>query len=263
MPYKLFNINDEKKQRYIIMEKDEQLSDYDEKRRDFLVQALMAGAFWIGAPELVQAAWWGKPPYKLQNKSIFSMNGDVRVNGVRATESTIIRANDKIITGDKSNVIFAVGSDSFILRGNSDLQLNGSEFFLNRLRMAAGSILSVFGNRRTSNRPLRMETPTATIGIRGTGVYMEAEPDLSYLCTCYGTTQIASADDLNDSTTVTAQHHDQPKYITKDPKKGSRIRKAPFKNHTDPELKMLEALVGREVPFGVEGGLYQGPRRDY
>lgn len=245
------------------MDKDEGLNDYDEKRRDFLVQALTAGAFWIGAPSLVQAAWWGKPPYKLQkNKSIFSMNGDVRVNGATATKSTIIHANDKIETGDKSSVIFAVGGDSFILRGNSDLQLSGYEFFLNRLRMVSGGLLSVFGNRG-NRQPLRMETPTATIGIRGTGVYMESEPDLSYLCTCYGTTQIASAVDANDTTQVTAKHHDEPKYITKDAKKGSRIRKAPFKNHTDPELKMLEALVGREVPFGVEGGLYRGPRRDY
>jgi len=244
------------------MEKDEPLNNYDEKRRDFLVQALTAGAFWIGAPSLVQAAWWGKPPYKLQqNKSIFSMNGDVRVNGVKATETTIIRANDKIETGEKSNVIFAVGSDSFILRGNSDLQLSGQEFFLNRLRMVSGRLLSVFGSR--NRQALRMETPTATIGIRGTGVYMESEPDLSYLCTCYGTTQIAAATDLNDTIQVTAKHHDAPKYITKDAKKGSRIRKAPFKNHTDPELKMLEALVGREVPFGVAGGLYRGPRRDY
>ena len=36
-----------------------------------------------------------------------------------------------------------------------------------------------------------------------------------------------------------------------------------FKNHTDAELKILEAIVGREVPFGLESELYKGERRDY
>ena len=108
-----------------------------------------------------------------------------------------------------------------------------------------------------------MSTPIATIGIRGTGVYMESDPDVSYLCTCYGKTQISSNEDPNDSIILETTHHDEPKYITKDARSGSRIIKAPFKHHTDLELKMLETLVGREVPFGLEGNLYGGARRDY
>ncbi len=30
-------------------------------------------------------------------------------------------------------------------------------------------------------------------GIRGTGIYMEAEPNLTYLCTCYGQVAMSSA----------------------------------------------------------------------
>lgn len=45
--------------------------------------------------------------------------------------------------------------------------------------------------------------------------------------------------------------------------RNSRIRPAPFKNHTDAELKLLEAIVGREVPFGIESELYKGERREY
>ena len=55
-----------------------------------------------------------------------------------------------------------------------------------RLRLLTGSLLSVFGERG-ANQALSVNTSTATIGIRGTGIYMEAEPDLTYLCTCYGT----------------------------------------------------------------------------
>jgi hypothetical protein len=34
-----------------------------------------------------------------------------------------------------------------------------------------------------------------------------------------------------------------------------RIEAGPFRNHTDAELVMLEALVGREPPF-MKGGSY-------
>jgi hypothetical protein len=38
---------------------------------------------------------------------------------------------------------------------------------------------------------------------------------------------------------------------------------APFLNHTDLELMTIEAIVGREVPFGLTGSEYEGPQRDY
>jgi hypothetical protein len=47
---------------------------------------------------------------------------------------------------------------------------------------------------------------------------------------------------------VRTKHHDQPRYIY--PKGAPRmIENAPVINHTDAELVMLEALVGRKVPF--------------
>lgn len=241
---------------------DDQLSDFDEKRRQLLVAALTGGAFSLATPQAL-AAWWGFSPRKLEKKeSIFALDGDVRVNGKRATKDTQIDAGALVETGDKSSVIFAVGSDSFIVRSNSQMQLEGSNFFLDTLRLVSGKVLTVFGERSNANA-LTMSTPIATIGIRGTGVYMESDPDVSYLCTCYGETQISSNEDPNDSINLVTEHHDEPKYITKAARSGSRIIPAPFKNHTDLELKMLETLVGREVPFGLEGDLYGGARRDY
>ena len=48
--------------------------------------------------------------------------------------------------------------------------------------------------------------------------------------------------------TVRTKHHDQPRYVYA---RGAprMIEKAPMINHTDAELVMLEALVGRKVPF--------------
>jgi len=161
-----------------------------------------------------------------------------------------------------SEVVFAVGSDSFILRSNSEMEIEGGGFFIDTLRMLTGSVLSVFG-RRSEQQQLMMNSSTATIGIRGTGVYMESEPGLTYLCTCYGQVGLYASDDLDDSQLITATHHDAPKYISDRKIRGTSIRPAPFKNHTDAELKILEAIVGRAVPFGIESELYKGERREY
>ena len=99
-----------------------------------------------------------------------------------------------------------------------------------------------------------MQAATATIGIRGSGVYIEAEPEQTYVCTCYGRVTLASALDPNDSESIRSKNHDEPRYITSQAHKGSRIRSAPVINHSNEELELLEAIVGRKVPadFGKE-----------
>ncbi len=246
----------------VLMNEDDDLSPQEVARRQMLVRMLTMSGLTMTPLGTLQA-FWGSAPDKLpEGKSIFSLDGRVDVNGRRADEDTQIKAGDTVSTGRNSEVIFAVGSDSFILRSNSEMQIEGGGFFINTLRMLTGSVLGVFGGR-AGNNSLSVNTGLATIGIRGTGVYVEAEPDLSYLCTCYGLVDLASVDDPSDRETIAATHHDAPKYITAEPRGGSRIRPAPFKNHTDAELKILEAIVGREVPFGIESELYKGERRDY
>ncbi len=245
------------------MTRDDDLSPDDEKRRQYLVRLLTLSGMTMTPAGILHAAWWGSKPEKLpDDKSIFSLEGDVRVNGKQADLATRIRGGDVVQTARDSEVVFAVGSDSFILRSNSEMEIEGGGFFVNALRMLTGSVLSVFGKRQKTNT-LTMNSSTATIGIRGTGVYMESEPGLTYLCTCYGQVGLYSNQDLDDSELITATHHDAPKYITDRKIRNSRIRPAPFKNHTDAELKLLEAIVGREVPFGIESELYKGERRDY
>ena len=41
------------------------------------------------------------------------------------------------------------------------------------------------------------------------------------------------------------------------------IRKAPFKNHTDLELALIEGLVGREPPFAFTLELFDSPFNSY
>jgi hypothetical protein len=252
-------------------------------RRDFLVQALSLG--WLaggaGWSPAALAALFGKLPGKLPaGKSIFEMKGEVFVNGRRATEQTLITPSDKVTTGANSYVIAAVGANSFILRDRSTLDLGGSNPLKQVMRLVSGKFLGVFG-KLAGKQQLSLNTPIATIGIRGTGVYAESDPDKTYLCTCYGTTALAAKADHDfegldvkgkkkkvdeapvELAQVTAQHHDAPKYILAAPDNGKRITPAPFINHTDLELMTLEALVGRKVPFGLPATEYETPRREY
>jgi hypothetical protein len=238
-------------------------NDIDDPRREFLVQALTAGLFMTTSAGLTRTVWaMGKVPKVLPpGKSIFDLSGQVLVNNKPATLDTLINTKDVVKTGDNSHVVFVVGKDAFILRSNSHMEIEG-EALINTIRIFSGKVLSVFG-KRNEKSALSLRSTTATIGIRGTGVYMEADPEQTYLCTCYGVTDIVSNTNANSSERISATHHDAPRYILAKEDRGSIIHPAPMINHTDMELMLIEELVGRVPPFGIEGEAYKGPRRDY
>ena len=219
----------------------------DPEKRRLLMQALCFGLPAL-APGIADAFFFGNKDKKMpEERSIHTLTGDVRVNQQPADLETRIRAGDQVSTGEKSEVVFVVGDDSFILRDNSSIEIDGADFLIDQLRVLSGRILSVFAKRDVNSR-LLLHSPTATMGIRGTGIYIEAEPDLTYACTCYGQVALSASDDPDDTELVTTTNHDSPRYITRDPARGSRIRPAPVINHTNIELRLLENLVGRDVP---------------
>lgn len=229
----------------------------DPRKRQRLMQLLCAGAFGLTPNYPLHAAWFSGSSKKLDDdKSIYRLKGEVLVNGRRADKNTRIYAGDTVRTGRDSRVVFAVGGDSFILRSESELEIGGANFLITGLRILSGRLLSVFAKRRPDQQ-LNMIAPTATIGIRGTGVYMEAEPGLTYLCTCYGEVAISSNGDPDDNELIVSKSHDQPRYITSELKQGSRIREAPVINHTNEELELLEAIVGRKTPQGFGKESYE------
>lgn len=220
------------------------------RRRDYLVKMLSYGALGLIPHRLAQGGWFSSSPEKLAaDKSIHSLEGEALVNGQPADLETRIHAGDTVQTRANSEIIFVVGGDSFVMRSDSELEIKGSSSLINSLRLLTGSLLSVFA-RRSPGESLRKTASTATIGIRGTGVYMETEPDLTYLCTCYGQVNLASNQNPDDSELITTTNHDLPRYISNKPVKGSHIRSAPVINHSNEELKLLETIVGRDVPKG-------------
>jgi len=237
------------------------ITQIEESRRGFLIKALNIGIYSSGF-SLLQAC--GQTPISRDmglTRSIYKLGGEVTVSGKPATLETIIIPGDSIITGDKSFIIFVVGGESFILRSNSTMKLGEHEKTspdIAGINLLSGKILSVFAPRK----PMLISTPQAIISIRGTGVYVEAEASQSYVCTCYGETEIRARNQPSVRETIKATHHDAPKYIHQNGET-SVIEPAPFKNHDDEELLLIETLVGRKTPYLVPGGILRSRRTYY
>lgn len=237
----------------------------EDPRRRVLIRALAAGLLAAGLPpgRPRAADVFGSRPSKLPaGQSIFRLSGAVTVNGAAANLQTRIGPNDTVETGKDGEIVFVIGESAFIQRSASRVNFQGPQqgsIFLSAARLLTGALLSVFPRRR----PLTLSTQTATIGIRGTGAYMESDPQQTYFCTCYGVADIAAINDRESKDTVSATHHDKPLYILADAKPGQSIRRAPFINHTDQELMLIETLVGRTPPFVFPKDDYTGPRREY
>lgn len=170
------------------------------------------------------------------------INGDVRVNGSRASPGMRVAAGDTVQTGPGALAVFSVGQDAFLMRDNSQASFAGQDLALDAVRLLTGKLLSVFATGGNHS----LITSTATIGIRGTGAYMEAERQRTYFCLCYGSAEVATAGgEARDS--YSTAHHESPRYIYGDGRRRPIVM-ANVANHTDDELIMLEALVGRRPP---------------
>jgi hypothetical protein len=185
-------------------------------------------------------------------QGVRNTRGEVSINGKPADPGALVRPGDAIETGRRGYATFVVGEDAFLVRANSRAELFGSGALVSAMQLVTGRLLSVFG----SGRGRRLVTATASIGIRGTGAYLEAEPARTYFCLCYGTADVAATmGGARES--VNTSHHESPRYIYGDGRSRT-IVPAYMSNHTDSELIMLESLVGRSPPnsFMDSGGRY-------
>ncbi|MDQ5882135.1 MAG: hypothetical protein QG616_1967 [Pseudomonadota bacterium] len=176
------------------------------------------------------------------------ITGSVTVNGQPAREGQLVRAGDTIVTGPKSEAIYVIGQDAYMQREKSTISF-AAEAAASVMRVITGGILSVFGKGQK-----RLEVPTATIGIRGTGCYIEASPKTVYFCLCYGVAEVAPAADPKQVERIETTHHDHPILIHNDSAM-PMMAPASVINHTDRELLLLENLVGRWPPFYGKPGI--------
>jgi len=177
------------------------------------------------------------------------VTGEVLINGRPARPGAAMKPGDSVATATGGSAVFVLGRDAFLIRENSELRTAGGSAVAGSLRLVTGKLLSVFG-RGARN----IVTSTATIGIRGTGIYLEAEAERTYVCTCYGRVELQANNMPGARETVQTTHHDAPRYVYAQGETPIKmIEAAPVINHTDAELVMLEALLGRKPPFAGSG----------
>jgi len=180
-----------------------------------------------------------------KSSGIHRLEGTATVNGAPAQVGTPVKAGDRIATGPRSQAVVVVGKDAFLLREQTIVESRAREGTLTELLISTGRVLSVF-----SKKPVTIKAPVATIGIRGTGAYFEAEEKSLYFCLCYGEALVEAPGMA--SKLVKTSHHEQPMVI-RGGGGGTSADPAMFQNHSDQELILLESLVGREPPFMKDG----------
>ncbi len=159
---------------------------------------------------------------------------------------TRVALGDRIATGRGSQAVIVVGSDAFLLRSQTIIEVGGSQGVLTDMLVSAGKVLSVF-----SKKPVAIKAATASIGIRGTGAYIELNPDSVYFCLCYGEARVEGPG-MAKAREVKTTHHESP-LLLRDVGGIMNVEPGPFQNHSDAELILLESLVGREPPFMKDG----------
>lgn len=183
------------------------------------------GAALVPLPAAAQARWG----------EVREIAGDVRLNGIPMTRQSAIRPGQTVSTGRDGRVWFTVADDAFFLRPGTRLRLETDglrEGVVNLLRLITGGLGAAFrpGERRS------VVAHGVTIGIRGTGIYLESAPGEVYACTCFGTTEL-------NGTPVSARNHAARRL------RDGTLVEAALERHTSEEMVRLEALAGRRDPF--------------
>ena len=177
-----------------------------------------------------------------------TLSGNATVNGQPAKVGTAVKPGDKVTTDKGSYAVIVVGKDAFLLRDSTSVVFEQSKDkpgVLDNVLIATGKVLSVFNKR--AEKGVGIRAANATIGIRGTGCYIEVRESRTYFCLCYGEAAIDGAG-MAQSKIIKTIHHESPVWL--DDRGGvMKVESAGFVNHNDDELIMLEKLTGREPPF--------------
>jgi hypothetical protein len=182
---------------------------------------------------------------------IHELSGDVYINKHIADKSSVIQSGDRISVAYSGRLVFSMGEDSYLLQEGSSLEVESHDnVVVSGLRLLTGGLLAVFGTRKN---PTKIYTRTATIGIRGTGVYLNSQPEQLYFCTCYGATDLHlgnSHSSHSHTEHIQATHH-KAFDISGHSEKTMHMQATQVIGHTDDELRLLEQYSGRKPLFDL------------
>lgn len=179
---------------------------------------------------------------------VHELRGTVRVNGALVTRRTRFKPGDHIVCGNDGYLVFIHGDDAYMLRSRSELVIGPRADDPQRMglfNLVTGALGAVF-RRKSGFRQVR--TQLATIGIRGTGFYVETRGDGTYFCTCWGAVEIQANDSPSEREQIESRNH-TPRLIRANAIDGTRLKPAAFETHTNEEMDILEKCVGRRSPI--------------
>ena len=228
------------------------------ERFDSTRRALVQALFLIGgmAPGLLSTVRNARAMSKAPIiPGVQEFKGDFRINDIVARIGQVVNPGDIATTGPDGSAVIIIGKHAFMLREDSEIEFYPEYFsededgtISGTLKVVSGAMLAVFG--KTNNT--RITTTFASLGIRGTGCYVDSNPERTYACVCYGRADVFSAQSGTLLETVTTTHHDSPRFIYP-AGAPTLIEEAPVIDHTDAELRLLESIVYRKPPFD-DGG---------
>ena len=177
-------------------------------RRELLIRLAAAGA--LGSGGLLglvrEALSAGSLP---ATPGFRRIKGPVGVDNTRASIGMNIKPGQTVMTGEGAEAVYIIGPDAFLQHEKTKITFEDSAG-AQVMRVITGKVLSVFGKGREKTRSLQLVVPTATIGIRGTGCYIEAEEARTYFCLCYGEAEVTPKGDPKQKETIRTRHHDHP-----------------------------------------------------
>lgn len=219
------------------------MSEAMRRRRELMRWAATLGAAGASGWMSRALAAGDTPP----TPGINRLEGSATVNGKPAKVGMPVNMGDRVVTGPQSQAVVVMRSDAFLMRAQTTVEVRGRDGTLTDMAVAGGKVLTVF-----SKKPVAIKAASTSIGIRGTGAYIEVLPEEVYFCLCYGEAVLEAPGVA--PRTVKTKHHEEPLLVRE-----GRVVPGPFRDHRDEELVMLEALVGREPPF-MKGGAYPANR---
>lgn len=199
----------------------------------------LSGAVLVGPGGIL--ALLPRPAHAQGAQGIRNVDKNVLIGDRAASPGMAVNPGDTVATAAASSTSFVVGSDAFLLRENTRLEF-GQGPHVSACKFPQGGVLCATAAERT------FVTRALTVTVTEGACCIEAEPERTYFCLCYGSAvlQLAAAPDRRDG--ILAIRHDRPVYISA--AGGDDVMTtAPFHHHTDEELRMLEGLVGRKPGF--------------
>lgn len=163
--------------------------------------------------------------------------GELYQDGQKITSGAKSEFENEIFETNEKLSFIKNGDSGYLIRPNSKVQ-----FLKNKIhKIFKGSLHGIFGKQ---TEELVINTPRGTIGIRGTATYIEhqSEFDRTYVCNCYGKTNIY--DDNSKLLKVIQSKYHSPIIINKN----YELDQSPYNyplNHFDDNIENIEKYLNR------------------